>query len=172
MYKKENPDIVGVIFMRLFFDKEISNGIQHRSTCQSDTGAVHFAMEVAASGGNLSCDDFLFAQFFRPQGNDMAVAAAADGIFGHSQFGTEGTGDTVIVCTPGGDMLQEAVQYAQEQSGKKLIVVDTPVINVDDNPIEGIRQAELISAEEFETLWQTMPATQGAPRILGEGQKS
>ena len=43
---------------------------------------------------------------------------------------------------------------------------------VDDNPIEGIRQAELISAEEFEKLWQAMPATQGAPRILGEGQKA
>jgi hypothetical protein len=42
---------------------------------------------------------------------------------------------------------------------------------VDDNPIEGIRQAELISAEEFEKLWQAMPATQDAPRILGEGQK-
>ena len=43
---------------------------------------------------------------------------------------------------------------------------------VDDNPIEGIRQAELISAEEFENLWQAMPATQGAPRILGEDQKA
>jgi hypothetical protein len=42
---------------------------------------------------------------------------------------------------------------------------------VDDNPIEGIRQAELISAEEFEKLWQAMPESQGAPRVLGEVQK-
>ncbi len=42
---------------------------------------------------------------------------------------------------------------------------------VDDNQIEGIRQSELIGAEEFEKLWQAMPATQDAPRILGEGQK-
>ena len=30
-------------------------------------------------------------------------------------------------------MMQEAVQYAQDKSGKKLILIDTPIINVDDN---------------------------------------
>jgi len=40
---------------------------------------------------------------------------------------------------------------------------------VDDNPIEGIRQAELIDAGEFEKLWQAMPACQGSVRTVGEG---
>ena len=30
-------------------------------------------------------------------------------------------------------VMQEAVQYAQEKSGQKLILIDTPIINVDDN---------------------------------------
>ena len=30
-------------------------------------------------------------------------------------------------------VMQEAVKYAQEKSGKKLILIDTPIINVDDN---------------------------------------
>ena len=32
-------------------------------------------------------------------------------------------------------VMQEAVRYAQEKSGKRIIVIDTPVIDVDDNPI-------------------------------------
>lgn len=31
------------------------------------------------------------------------------------------------------NILYEAIQYAQQKSGRKLIVVDTPIINVDDN---------------------------------------
>ena len=37
---------------------------------------------------------------------------------------------------------------------------------VDDNQIEGIRQSELIAAEEFEKLWQAMPASQGPARTI------
>jgi len=37
---------------------------------------------------------------------------------------------------------------------------------VDDNQIEGIRQSELIEAEEFEKLWQAMPASQEPARII------
>ncbi len=31
-------------------------------------------------------------------------------------------------------VMQEAVQVAQERSGKKMIVIDTPILDVDDNP--------------------------------------
>ncbi|MBQ4076461.1 MAG: hypothetical protein IJD65_02100 [Mailhella sp.] len=37
---------------------------------------------------------------------------------------------------------------------------------VDDNQIEGIRQSELIGGEEFEKLWQAMPASQGPARTI------
>ena len=37
---------------------------------------------------------------------------------------------------------------------------------IDDNPIEGIRQSELIAAEEFEKLWQAMPAVQSPARNI------
>lgn len=30
-------------------------------------------------------------------------------------------------------VMQEAVRYAEEKSGKKIIVIDTPILNVDDN---------------------------------------
>ena len=52
--------------------------------------------------------------------------------------------DTIMGPLQQERVLQEAVQYAQEQSGKKLIVVDTPVINVDDNPIARQQARETI----------------------------
>ena len=41
--------------------------------------------------------------------------------------------DTIIGMHQQEPVMQEAVRYAQEKSGKKLIVIDTPIINVDDN---------------------------------------
>jgi hypothetical protein len=58
--------------------------------------------------------------------------------------------DTIMGPLQQERVLQEAVQYAQEQSGKKLIVVDTPVINVDDNPIARQQARETIRrSKEF-----------------------
>ena len=37
---------------------------------------------------------------------------------------------------------------------------------IDDNQIEGIRQSELIAAEDFEKLWQAMPAVKGPARSI------
>ncbi len=41
--------------------------------------------------------------------------------------------DTVMGPLQQEKVLQEAIQVAQDKSGKKMIVIDTPVINVDDN---------------------------------------
>ncbi|MBQ4579138.1 MAG: hypothetical protein IJA83_00615 [Clostridia bacterium] len=41
-------------------------------------------------------------------------------------------------------VMQEAVRFAQEKTGKKLILIDTPVINVDDNPIARQQARETI----------------------------
>ena len=42
--------------------------------------------------------------------------------------------DTIMGLYQQEPVMQEAVRYAQERSGKKMIVIDTPIINVDDNP--------------------------------------
>lgn len=41
--------------------------------------------------------------------------------------------DTIMGLMQQEQVMREAVRYAQERSGKKIIVVDTPIINVDDN---------------------------------------
>jgi len=41
--------------------------------------------------------------------------------------------DTMMGMLQQERVMQEAVRVAQEKSGKKLIVIDTPIINVDDN---------------------------------------
>ena len=48
--------------------------------------------------------------------------------------------DTIMGPLQQERIMQEAVQVAQEKTGKKLIVIDTPVINVEDSA-EGRRQA-------------------------------
>ena len=48
--------------------------------------------------------------------------------------------DTIMGPLQQERVMQEAVQYAQEKTGKKLILIDTPIINVDDNE-EARRQA-------------------------------
>ena len=41
--------------------------------------------------------------------------------------------DTIMGPLQQERVMQEAVRYAQEKTGKKLILIDTPIINVDDN---------------------------------------
>ena len=41
--------------------------------------------------------------------------------------------DTIMGPLQQERVLQEAIQVAQEKSGKKMVVIDTPIINVDDN---------------------------------------
>ena len=48
--------------------------------------------------------------------------------------------DTIMGPLQQERVMQEAVQYAQEKTGKKMILIDTPIINVDDTE-EGRRQA-------------------------------
>jgi len=42
--------------------------------------------------------------------------------------------DTMMGMLQQEKVMQEAVRYAEEMTGKKMIVIDTPIINVDDNP--------------------------------------
>lgn len=41
--------------------------------------------------------------------------------------------DTMMGMLQQEKVMQEAVQYAQDKTGKKIIVIDTPILNVDDN---------------------------------------
>lgn len=42
--------------------------------------------------------------------------------------------DTIMGMMSQEPIMQDAVNFAQEKSGRKMIVVDTPIINVDDTP--------------------------------------
>ena len=42
--------------------------------------------------------------------------------------------DTMMGMLQQEKVMQEAVCYAEEMTGKKMIIIDTPIINVDDNP--------------------------------------
>ncbi len=41
--------------------------------------------------------------------------------------------DTMMGMLQQEKVMQDAVRYAEEKSGKKIIVIDTPIVNVDDN---------------------------------------
>ena len=51
--------------------------------------------------------------------------------------------DAVMGPVSGSTMMAEAVQYAQEKTGKKIHIIDTPVINVDDST-QARRDAEAL----------------------------
>jgi len=41
--------------------------------------------------------------------------------------------DTIMGLMLPENIMRDAIRYAQERSGKKMIIIDTPIINVDDN---------------------------------------
>jgi len=43
--------------------------------------------------------------------------------------------DTIMGMLEQEKIMQDAIRYAEEQTGKKMIVIDTPAINVDDNAV-------------------------------------
>ena len=51
--------------------------------------------------------------------------------------------DTIMGPMNPDNVMADAIQYAQQKSGKKIIVVDTPIINVDDNDA-GRREARAV----------------------------
>ena len=64
-------------------------------------------------------------------------------------------GDTrggFLLSTPAGDPESDAFRALGEELSEACDLY------VDDNPIEGIRQSELIELEEFEKLWRARPA--------------
>ncbi|MBR0051279.1 MAG: hypothetical protein IJP57_04935, partial [Firmicutes bacterium] len=52
--------------------------------------------------------------------------------------------DTIMGMMQQERVMQEAVRYAEEKSGKKMIVIDTPIMNVDDNPTARMEAREVI----------------------------
>lgn len=51
--------------------------------------------------------------------------------------------DTIMGLAQNDSILAEAVRYAQDKSGKKMILIDTPIINVDDNE-QARREAQAV----------------------------
>lgn len=54
--------------------------------------------------------------------------------------------DTVMAPFAGSALLADAVKTAEDRAGKGMILIDTPIINVDDNPASR-RQAEEVIAQ-------------------------
>ena len=61
--------------------------------------------------------------------------------------------DTIMGMMQQEPVMQEAVRYAEEMSGKKMIVIDTPILNVDDTPaarkeaLETIKRSKAAGAD-------------------------
>ena len=67
-----------------------------------------------------------------------------------------------------GGLVLSSEEVADHEQGDAVAAElnEAAQLYVDDNQIEGIRQSELIAAEEFEKLWQAMPASQGPARTI------
>ena len=62
-----------------------------------DAGRGESDAEGAAAGGELPCDHFGLSQFVGPEGGQVGVGAAGDGVFGDVEFGVEAAGDEVVI---------------------------------------------------------------------------
>ena len=51
--------------------------------------------------------------------------------------------DTIMGPMNPGNVMADAIQYAEQKSGRKMILVDTPIINVDDTEL-GRREARAV----------------------------
>jgi hypothetical protein len=54
--------------------------------------------------------------------------------------------DTIMGPFPGNRMLLDAVKETEDRTGKKIIIIDTPIINVDDNEAARKEAAAVIAA--------------------------
>lgn len=52
--------------------------------------------------------------------------------------------DTMMGMLQQEKVMQDAVRYAEEMTGKKMIIIDTPILNVDDNPKARAEAREVI----------------------------
>ena len=54
-----------------------------------DAGGGEADVDGAAAGGQLPRDHFGLAEFLSPEGGEVGVGAAGDGVFGDVEFGVE-----------------------------------------------------------------------------------
>ncbi len=88
-------------------------------------------MEGAAAGGELAGGHFGLSQFIGPEGGQVGVGAAGDGVFGDVQFGVEAAGDEVVavVLGRGGNDEATAVDLAhrvivRDEGRQGVFIVD------------------------------------------------
>jgi hypothetical protein len=78
-----------------------------------------------------------------------------------------------VMCPLGGNtVFSDGIQLCQERSGRKLIVVDTPIINVDNTP-EARREAEN-TIKQSKALGATfcMPHHQSAEQLVNKNKQT
>ena len=56
--------------------------------------------------------------------------------------------DTVMGPFVGNPILSDAVKAAEDKTGKGMIIIDTPILNVDDNPTARQEAEKVIAASK------------------------
>ena len=72
----------------------------HEEDClagDEDALTSQFDAEDTSTGGELFGEHFGLSQFGGPEGGEVGVGAAGDGVFGDVEFGVEAAGDEVVI---------------------------------------------------------------------------
>lgn len=76
---------------------QLRDGIQAGVSCQGHAAAVEFAVQLAAPFRRLVSLELVFSQRFGPNRHDVAMAGAADRVFGDVELRREAAAHAVVV---------------------------------------------------------------------------
>ena len=102
---------------------------EDRLAGEEDAGGVQGDVDGAAAGGELAGDHGGLPQLLSPEGGEVGVGAAGDGVFGDVQLGVEAAGDEVVAPGGGGDDEPPSIDLAhglivRDQGRQGLLGVD------------------------------------------------
>ena len=97
-------------FIGSVLNLQICFRIECRVASHGDAAFFYVAIEFATPFGSLVGDEVGFAEFGCHDGDDMAMAAAADRVFRDGEFRRKGPADGVVFRAFGGDVAEQAVE--------------------------------------------------------------
>ena len=94
--------------------------------------------------------------------------AVADLLEAYLAFGI----DAMMCPLAGSDILLGGIRLAQERTGKKLIIIDTPILNVDDNPSARAEAKQTIEASKQLGATFCMPHHVSAEQLVNKNKRT
>lgn len=122
--------------MSAILNLQIRFCIECRIASQGDAAFFYVAIEFASPFRGLVGDEVGFAEFGCHDGDDVAMAAAADRVFRDGEFRRKGPADRVVFAAFGRDVAEQAVELF-EFGHVRLAVDDVSFVGQDADQVAG-----------------------------------